>query len=347
VRILPYALCALWGASNLFAAGVVKPLLDYLRETPATVSGTLAFDETFPLMRSVGVNVSVLASKKDLRKQVGFSFSEGHIELLTSNALYVTSLGIPTGVNVRSIRYDRNGKFTVKLDTPFNVLEKELEEGVRKKLETLFKAKLETAFAELDKIRRSQDLNDIRNVSKTVMEVFRGSGPSSVRMPGISGDVRLTFQPPARRNLTLGSFTAEIEKGTRVSAGFDFSWRGSRFEIDGAEVTSVPGLIVRRATDDNPMKAVRFHRIAIDGDRFDMNYGFSAMEVLMMLNTVVDPNHDCRLACNLDVAGLRARLDPVLGLEISTLVKRFERELKIMGVPPRLFSVIYKAYPPR
>lgn len=351
--IAPLLICLSLGSA---LADVKGTLVNYLREAPMELHGGFEFDQTVKLG---GANVGPLRipiemflnrSHGNNSRGMSFSLSENELRLNTDQDLSIRILGIPAPVNIRNITYREPGGFRVDVRMPLGIPlgQQEIENGIREHLESTFATKMQTAFRQLRTLRAQKNLNDIGRVTSEIRTIFAGTGAgaSAVELPPIRGTIGLSLVEVRGRELALDQYTATLEPNTRVTTEFGFTLRDGDLNINRIEARAHPGIRVNEVGVDDPLRALIFNSFALDGDRFDMNYQFSAQQVIGMIEMVVRPNAEC-FSCNVPTTALRERIDPVLGAEISTLARRFQAELREMGVEQRILNVLYASFPPR
>jgi hypothetical protein len=336
-------------------ADVTGTLVNYLREAPMELHGGFEFDQTVRLGgTSVGplrvpIEMFLNRSRGDNSRGMSFALSESELRLNTDRDLSIRILGIPAPVNIRNISYREPGGFRVDVRMPLGIPlgQREIETGIREHLEKEFATKMQTAFQQLRTLRAQKNLSDIGRVTSEIRNIFTsGPGATAVALPGIRGTIGLSLVEERGRQLGLDQYTATLEPNTRITSEFGFTLRDGDLTINQIEARAYPGIRVSQVGDDDPMRALVFNSFTLDGFRFDMNYQFSAQQVIGMIEMIVRPNAEC-FTCNVPTTALRERVDPVLGAEISTLARRFQADLREMGVEQRILNVLYASFPPR
>lgn len=333
-------------ATSAFA-DIAGTLGDYISQAPMSITGNLEFDANSRLGGSGMFSVHLNGSRGNNSRGMSFSLTENGLSLDTRSDLSVRIAGVPLPVDISSVSYREPGGFSVDVNWPAGLGGTAMETQLRNYLQNAYGARMHTAFTRLRSLRRQNDLNDVGRVIVEIRDVLAPPNPGAPSiLPRTRGRVILTMSEPRGTSLELDDFVAHIDRGTRVDTHLGFVFTNGRATIESAEVRSNPGIRVNRRGVDDPLQALVFHSFAIDGDRFDMNYNFSAQQIIVLLETIIRPNAEC-VSCHVQTTALRNRIDPVLGQEISTLVRRHEDRLIAMGVERALLNTLYAAFPPR
>jgi hypothetical protein len=328
-------------ATSTFA-DVAGTLGNYISQAPMSITGNLEFDANARLGGSGPFSVHLNGSRGNNSRGMSFSLTEDGLSLDTRSDLSVRIIGIPIPIDIRSISYRHPGSFSVDTNWPGGLGEKELEDY----LNNAYGARMETAFRRLRSLRRQNNLNDVGRVITEIRDIIAPANPGAPSViPRTRGQVTLTMTEPRGTSLELDQFVVHIAPGTQVDTRLGFMFENGRATIESAQVTTHQGIRVARRGVDDPLQQLVFHSFALDGDRFDMNYNFSAQQILVLLETIVRPTAEC-VSCAVETTALRNQIDPVLGREISTLARRHQDQLRAMGVEPSLLRTLYSAFPP-
>ncbi len=221
-------------------------LIDTLSQTPASLSGDI----------SIASNVTLGSSRMDMgilhptasmnwrrNAPIGFRLTENELNLNTDGAFYVQVAGIK--FKVKSIRYHRNGRFQVDMDSP--ILERTMETRLAQAIEQKFKGKMDLAFRELSAVRNQRTGRDVQGVINRVLDIFKDpAGPGIFDNIAMTGEVNLNFDFPAAKTLSVNNdYVAEVTSGDSISAGGRFTRTGNRFNVSEVVFRSYNGVTFR------------------------------------------------------------------------------------------------------
>lgn len=342
---LIFAFLIILSSFTVFAAPMVATVVDYLRETPASVSGEISMDKTMPLYNGK-YGILNVGMRVNPNKGIGYSFSEHHLSINTEGGLSLTIGGIP--VKVKSINYyDQTGKFEVKTDTPLGIGEKTINAQVAAKLNEMYKPKMIKAFAELKSIRAKHNLNDVNQVTTSITQIFTEGKPSG-EIPTIRGSMNLDFSPKANANLRLDEWTAKIKEGDSISAGMEFIRRGSHITVTSAHFRSMKGIRVHGKTKYPEIASLNFQGFDATSDGIKFHYDIGAEEVITgfkMLMQVVGaysghPENVYKECDPVKLESIRKSIDGSLRVEIAKMIRSHRRTLLNGGISAELLAAL-------
>lgn len=330
--------------SALAANQAVNTVMDYLRETPAYVSGSISMDENMELYKTK-VSVVDVGLRLNARKGIGFSFSDQHLSINTGEGLSLTIAGVP--IKITSIYYHAStGKFQVKTDTFLGIGEETLNKEIEKVLDKHYRAKVVKAFNELKTLKSKNSLQDANQVIKSVAGIF-STGKKMV-MPTIRGDIELGFTPRSDRKLKLDKWNAEIKANDRISAGVSFVKTKDNLTINGVEFRSNHGIRFSGETKFPEIASLNFQSLQADRSGIRFNYDIGAEEILVGFQLLIGvvaqySGHPSRALQECDPIRLkyiRDSIDSTLRKEISNMIRNFRPTLLKGGASPQLLAAL-------
>lgn len=330
---------------SVVAAPMLATVVDYLRETPATVSGHISMDKTMPLYNGkFGIlNVGMRVNPK---KEIGFSFSEQHLSINTDGGLSLTIGGVP--VKVKSIYYhQQSGKFEVKSDTPLGIGEKTINAKVEAKLNEIYKPKMMKAFEELKSIRAKDNLHDIKEVTASITKIFT-EGKVGGEIPTITGDINLEFNPKGNKDLRLDQWTAKIKEQDTVSMGVSFVRRGNQMTVTGASFRSQKGIRIHGKTDYPEIASLNFQGLDASNSGIKFYYDIGAEEVLTGFKAMIQligaynghPENVYKECDPVKLEKIRSSIDGKLKIEIANMIKKHRQILLNGGISAELLAAL-------
>jgi len=324
---------------------MVATVVDYLRETPASVSGEISMEKPMSLYSGKWKFLNV-GMRVNANKGIGYSFSEHHLSINTEAGLSLTISGVP--VKVKSIYYhDQTGKFEVHTDTPLGIGEKTINAQVESKLNEMYKPKMIAAFKELKSIRDKNKLNDVSQVTSSITKIFT-EGKASAEIPTIRGSMNLDFTPSKDANLRLDEWTAKIKERDNISAGVEFIRRGGQITVTSANFRSQKGIRVHGKTKYPEIASLNFYGLDASSSGIKFHYDIGAEEVLTgfkMLMQVVGsynghPENVYRECDPVKIESIRKSIDGSLRVEIAKMIRSHRQTLLNGGISPQLLAAL-------
>lgn len=346
MRILIPFLCLLL-IQVVSAAPMVATVVDYLRETPASVSGNIVMDKVMPLY-SGKKGILPVTMKANPKKEIGFSFSEKHLQITSDSGIILTVAGIP--VKIKSIYYhEATGKFEVKSDAPFGLglAEGRINASVEEVLNTEYKPKIIRAFKELKTVRSKDNLHDVNEVTASITKIFTDGKPAS-DIPTITGDINLEFSPQGNKDLKLDQWTAKIKDRDDISMGVSFVRKGPQTTITAAHFRSTKGIRVYGKTDYPEIASLNLQGFDADHNGIKFYYDIGAEEVITgfkMLIAVVGaynghPENVYRECDPVKLQKIRDSIDGSLKVEIANMIRKHRQTLLKGGISPQLLAAL-------
>ncbi len=326
----------------------VATLVDYLRGTPASVNGVIQFGTRMPLYsgRVVGVPVGVRVNGGT---GIGFEFDENRLSIFTGAGLSLTIAGIP--IKVTGINYQAStGRFQVTTETPLRIGEGLLNGEMEKVLNDLYKDKMVQALEQLRQLRRSQNLHDMQQVSRTIAGIFTPPDQSrSTPLPTINGHVQLTFRPSEDRQLQLDQFQAHLRGNDRITTRMEFinSTGPGGFQVKAVQVTSERGIRIHGQTSVPEIASVNFRQARADGSGVNFDYDVGAEEVISAFRLILgvvaaassnNPNRILEECDPVRIRAIRNILDANLRRELANMIRQHRDKLLAGGASPQLLA---------
>lgn len=327
------------------AAPMVATVVDYLRETPASVSGNIVMDKTMSLY-SAKKGILPIGMKVNPNKEIGFSFSEKHLSINSESGISLTIAGI--AVKVTSIYYhEQTGKFQVTTDTPLGIGEGYLNKQIEATLNEVYKPKIIKAFNELKTVRSKDNLHDVNEVSATITKIFT-DGKSTGEIPTIRGDINLEFSPKGDKDLKLDQWTAKIKKNDDISMGVSFIRRGTHTAITGAHFRSSKGIRIHGKTNYPEIASLNFQGLDADNNGIKFYYDIGAEEVLTGFKALIavigsyngHPENVYRECDPVKLQKIRDSIDGSLKVEIANMIRKHRQILLNGGISPQLLAAL-------
>jgi hypothetical protein len=296
-------LALLLGLSTSVCAQV-QTVVDFLRQTPAWVSGTVQLEGSLTVNRDLISHTQILPNR-----QIGFDFGDNFLEVRPAHAMDLRVMGVK--IEVDMIRWDATSGFTVRTRTPFGIAQNVSDNTIRQKLNEMFGSKMRAASARLTQLRRARQLSDFSSVSGEIANIFKAGGPAGPPLPPINGTIGLVFNPPQAKVLQLGNTRVAIKANDQIEANVDFRLVGNRITLRGMGVESRLGINVNQGTTHQPNARLVFSHIRLNSQGTNLGVHIGASETLLGFITVFQmaagaaghpPSSGC-LAC-LDLVAL-------------------------------------------
>lgn len=330
-------------STSVSAATAVNTVVDFLRQTPASISGNISLDTKMQVWEDKSGLIDY-GLRIQPKKDIGYSFSDRHISINTENALELTVSGVP--IKVKSIYYHEvTGKFEVKADLPLGIGEKALNAHLSKKITDLYKSKVQRAFKELKALRSKNKLSDISSVISSITSIF---ATSDTPLPTIRGSMDLEFHPEADKKLKLDQWTAQIKKGDGISAGMDFVRKNGHLAVTGLQLRSLKGIRISGKTNHPEIASINFQQLRADSTGIHFNYDIGAEEVIagfrLVMNVIKAHNgHPGDLMTECDpvrLESIRKSIDGNLKREIAEVIRSHRKTLIGNGISPQLLAAL-------
>lgn len=339
------ALLILLSSFSASAAPAVATVVDYLRETPASVSGEISMDKSMSLYEGKWKILNV-GMRVNAKKGIGYSFSEQHLSINTDGGLSLTISGVP--VKVKSIYYhEKTGKFEVRTDTPLGIGEKTINAQVEAKLNEMYKPKIIAAFNELKSIRAKRNLNDVSQVTASITKIFTEGKPAA-EIPVIRGSMNLDFTPLKDANLRLDEWTAKIKERDSISAGVEFVRRGSQITVTSATFRSQKGIRIHGKTKYPEIASLNFYGLDANSAGIKFHYDIGAEEVItgfkLLMNVVGayngHPENVYKECDPVKLESIRKSIDGSLKVEIARMIRTHRQTLLNGGISAELLAAL-------
>lgn len=326
-------------------AAPIETVVDYLRTTPANVTGNLRVAAPMELYSSGFTGVRIIPSKI-MDDDINFAFSEAHLQLRSSKAMRVVIGGI--SFTIRELSYDRrSGKFKVRVNTPLGIGAGLINQKIQATLEKSYKPKLERAFAQLSSMRTQRSLGDANNVLQSILGIFT-EGQEGKHMPTVTGNISLNFNPPQNKRLGLELLRADIHAGDQISAAVDFVYQNKNFVINNLNFTSNQGIRITPGNTSIPEFAnILLRGMNIGRNGVQMEYDIGAEEMIAGFTVLIQmidayttgPGRSCR-DCVTRLNQIRQGLDGRLQQEIAKVIRSYRPQLLAAGANPRLLNAL-------
>lgn len=328
----------------VYASTLATPLIDYLRETPASIGGSIALDQDFDLYSGKKGILSV-GMKINSKKPIQYSFSEDYLSINSYEGMSLTIAGF--SFNVKSIYYNgKSGKFKVKTSTPLDIGAASLNSQIEEVLNEQYRPKMMKAFEELKTLRSKQSLRDVNEVIGSISRIFSTS--SSTPLPTIRGSASLIFRPSVKKNLRIDTWKAQIEGGDYLSLGMDFTKTPQNLKVNGLSFSSQQGIRISGKTDFPEINSMLFKSMEANGRGISFNYDLGAEEVVTgfkiligTIQAVSGSPHNLLKECNpVRLEGIRRMIDQNLRREIAEMIRIHRRSLLNAGASPQLLAAL-------
>lgn len=328
----------------IYASPLATPLINYLRETPASIGGSISLDQDFQLY-SGKKGIFSVGMKVNSKKPIHYSFSEDYLSIDSFEGMSLTIAGF--SFNVRSIYFnEKTGKFKVKTSTPLDIGAASLSSQIEEVLNEQYKPKMVRAFQELKTLRSKQSLRDVNEVITTLSKIF--STESSTTLPTIRGSASLVFKPPANKDLRLDTWKAQIKGGDYVFLGMDFTKTSGNFTVNGVRFASQQGIRISGKTDFPEINSILFKSMEADGKGITFNYDLGAEEVVtgfkILIGTIQaysgSPDNLLRECNPVRLEAIRRMIDQNLRREIAEMIRIHRKALLSAGASPQLLAAL-------
>jgi uncharacterized protein YdhG (YjbR/CyaY superfamily) len=322
----------------------VDTIVDYLRETPASVNGTITLDEDVDAYKGK-VGWFNAGMKVHAKKGIGFSVSDQHLGISSESGLTVTAAGFTA--KIKSIQYSEStGKFEVVTDTFWGIAEGKFKREIEKVLNEKYKPKMIEAFQKLKTIRQQKSLTDVNQIISAVAGIFKTDGPK-VELPTIRGSVQLAFYPDKNKELKIDKWTAKIKKGDEISAGVDFVKTKDNISISGVDFSSYNGIRLHGETNYPEIASVLFQKMRMSESGVSLSYDIGAEEAIATVQLLIGligqysghPNN--AIQCDpIRLKAIRESIDGTLKKEISNMIKKYRVQLLESGANKELLTAL-------
>lgn len=334
---------ALLVSMSVFANPAMTTVVDYLRGTPAYVSGNIRLDQSMQLYEGK-YGILPTGMVINARKPINFTFSEHHLDISSEEGISLKLGGIP--FKVKNIAYDdRIGKFTAKTDTPMGIGARALNSQIEQVLNSQYKGKLIKAFNELKSIRSKQNLKDVNQVINTITAIFSTPGPA---LPTVRGNVELGFIPSANKRLKLDQWKADLQQNDSISIGMDFVRTRDQLKVNAVEMNSYKGIRISGRTNFPEIASINFRSMRADAGGIKFNYEIGAEEVItgfVLLTNVIRAYASRGSSGVIDcdpvrLEAIRNSLDANLRKEIAVMIRKYRAEFIKAGASPQLLAAL-------
>jgi hypothetical protein len=326
-------------------------LVNMLKGTPANLTGDIAIGRDVEISRTtVPVGILRLPAIVQLRKNVRMDYylSENELSVQTNKALVVKVSGVV--FKIKSIKYNKNGHFTVDTDSP--LLEKTLEKKIAEVIESRYKSKMDLAFRQLSTIRKQNTPRDAKSVVDGIVAIFKGpgNGPSMFDNVPMSGNVNLSFEFNRPQTLVVtDKYVADIPSGDQLTASGKFTRSGNRFTVSEVEFRSYKGVIFRPENKSQlAMTALRITNVRISDHGIESTMVSGAEETLtgvgqlVALITSAQGVGSLGLApdCDPRIQAIQEMIQKQLNGQLLPLIRLHRPELIQAGIDPELLKAL-------
>lgn len=329
---------------NCFGATPAESLIDYLRDTPASIGGSIAMDKDLQLY-SGKKGIFPVGMKINANKSINYSFSEDYLAIDSFEGLSLTIAGI--SFHVKSIYFnEKTGKFKVRTSTPLDIGAASLSAQIEQVLNDHYKPKVIRAFQELKSIRSRQSLRDVNQVISTISNIF--STGSGVQVPTIRGSANLVFTPRINKNLKLDQWKAEIKKSDYLVLGMDFTKSSNSLVVNAVRFNSQQGIRISGKTDFPEINSILFKGMNANHQGITFDYDLGAEEVitgfkilLTSLQAYSRSPGDLFKECDpVRLESIRKLIDGNLRREIAEMIRIHRKSLLNAGASPQLLAAL-------
>jgi hypothetical protein len=329
---------------NCFGSTPVISLIDYLRESPASVGGSITLDKDFQLYNGKK-SIFPVGMKINSKKDINYSFSEDFLSIDSEQGLSLTIAGM--SFQVKNIYYnEKTGKFSVKTSTPLGIGAATLSSQVEQVLNEHYRPKMIKAFQELKTIRSRQSLRDVNEVISAISNIF--STGLKTPIPTIRGTASLIFNPRTKKNLKLDQWKAEIKQGDYLVLGMDFTKSSTGMLVNGVRFSSQQGIRISGKTNFPEINSILFKEMNANGQGITFGYDIGAEEVVAGFRILISTlqaysrsSGDIFRECDpVRLEGIRKMIDGNLRREIAEMIRIHRRSLLNAGASPQLLAAL-------
>ncbi|GEM_PF-2713508 len=329
---------------NCFGSTPASSLIDYLRETPASIGGSITLDKSLQLY-SGKKGIFPVGMRVNAKENIHYSFTEDFLSIDSEEGLTLTIAGI--NFQVKNIYFNqRTGKFKVRTKTPMDIGAATLSSQVEQVLNEHYRPKMMRAFQELKSIRSRQSLRDVNQVITTITSIF--STGITTPIPTIRGSASLIFNPRTNKNLKLDQWKAEIKQGDYLVLGMDFTKSSNGMLVNGVEFKSQQGIRISGKTNFPEINSILFKEMTANGHGITFGYDIGAEEVVAgfrilfaTLQTYSRSSGDIFKECDpVRLEGIRKLIDGNLRREIAEMIRIHRKSLLNAGASPQLLAAL-------
>lgn len=262
----------------------LEPVINFMRSTPAYISGSIYFNKNATLYSEGGTSVVLLANKP-----IDFTISEDYSVVHLEQASKVQSYYMK--VNVKSVEWTPRGmKSKSELAADITGLTRgKVSATVADILNDMFGAKLRRANSLLKQVRLQKTVGGTMAVAQAILDVFKQqAGGQPIALPAFRGDIGMSIIPKANKAFNLYGMRVGVKANATYRIGINFSGNVNGIIPSGVEIDGSEGIDVNTGKEFKAMARLVFKSIALNagGTQLDMHLG--ASEVIATLMSVAE-----------------------------------------------------------
>ncbi len=332
-----------------FAERELEPFINFLRSTPAFITGSVYFNSGSVLYEEGWSNVKIVANEK-----IDFTFQEDYLQVTPGAGFYVQYAGFR--VYVKSVTWTPAGlKSVSEMKADFTGLSSStVSQGVSDTLEKIFGPKLSAANALLKKIRAQHTLGSTFTIAKTIVGIFTkgsyGSGTNHIFIPKYRGDINLNFLPPQAKAFNLYGMRVGIKEQDYFKSGFKFTGDTNGIYPFGVTMDSRSGVDFNTGKEFKAMMRLVLSSVSIDARGINLQMHLGATEVITGLLSLAElaastrgPVKHCS-DCDkfAELPSVRLLIERKVRMAIMSQIDELWPQLQNLNIRPEIYQAFKK-----
>lgn len=323
----------------------LKPFINFLRQTPGHINGTVYFDTDSVLFDDGWTQVKLLKNQP-----VEFTFKEGYLSVRPRPAFLVKSYKLRVYVDEVTWTPDTGIKSKSHAPADFTGLSSSYVSGqVAEALKTLFEARLKRANAQLRRIRIQNSVGNVFSIAKTIVGIFTesyGEGASGFTIPKYRGEIGLNFLPSTATAFNLYGMRVGVKQYDHYRSGFSFIGDTNGIYPYALEMTSRDGVDVNYGKEFKIAMRLILESVKINSSGTGLKLDLGASSLLRDIITVAElaastqsPGAKCEGCVEMTkFPSVRVRIEKQVREAIVTQVKELWPMIQGLNISPRIYS---------
>lgn len=268
--------------TSSWAEAPLKPVMDYLRTTPAWIDGHVSFKGNVRLLEDG-------SSKLDLNKDqsIRFTLKENQIYLYPQSAMTLRHLGFK--INVSEVSWDQHRGFRAKAILPVDITGLStayVSRNVSEALEEILGERMRQANMQLYRIRRMPQFGTTILIVREIIKIFSaGNGPG---LPPYQGEAGISFYPEADKAFGLFGMRVGVKQHDSFRAGFRFYGSKKGIYPITFSVNSAKGVDINYGSKFKQNARIVLSTMDMDGNGAQLGMHLGASETIATILTAAE-----------------------------------------------------------
>ncbi len=329
-------------SSSAFAQAELVPFINFLRSTPAFISGTVYFNSDSVLFDDGWTQVKLLGNQP-----IDFTFKENYMEVRPRAGFYVKSYKLR--VYVDSVTWTPAGMKS-KSQVPIDITglsQSYISGKVSEAISNTFGKKIVKANALLKRVRLQKTVGSTFEIAKAIVSIFTAStDTTSLNLPNYRGDIGLNFLPPANKAFNMYGIRVGIHGNDFYNTSFDFTGDRNGIYPYSVSMNSRDGMDFNYGKEYKiaARLIIKSGKINASGTKLDMHLG--ASQVLQGILTALEraaqvrePGASCPNCMELATfPSLRMKVEKQVRAAIVAQVEALWPLMQGLNIKPQIYS---------